>query len=308
MSRIWGAPDHPHIPPPESPKPLYLRPWFIGCAVLAVLWVLGTVLPVEDSTADKSSEGATTTLPQKSVTTTTAIPWESIIISGVLPEGMLLELCDPVTSDISDLSQLVNERLAMTDEPITDGYKSARFLEENSWGTLDHYDEVVARQRAIGLASLAPASNRQPSDTELTAFMDDVYARCSLTTAIGTLRASANTLDSRLQTIRLRATNLPWYPEGFEAFDGSTAYRFLKYGSEYRCTYSGAYCWGVEVVTKSSCSNLYAELTILDGSGRNIGYTNDVASNVRAGERVVLIFDTYEDGADRGRISEMSCY
>jgi hypothetical protein len=103
------------------------------------------------------------------------------------------------------------------------------------------------------------------------------------------------------------ANNLPWYPKGFTTYDSNVAYRFLTYGKEYKCSYYGAYCWGVELIAKSGCSSLYAELTILDKSDRNVGWTNDTANNIRANEKVVLVFDSFDDGADTGRLSKVSC-
>jgi hypothetical protein len=96
--------------------------------------------------------------------------------------------------------------------------------------------------------------------------------------------------------MRDNARNLPWYPKGFVSYDSNTAYRFLEDGKDYRCTYSSAYCWGVEMLTKLGCSSLYAEMTILDSSGRNIGFTNDSANGVRPNEKVILIFISLKTG------------
>ena len=53
---------------------------------------------------------------------------------------------------------------------------------------------------------------------------------------------------------------------------------------------------GVEMLTKLGCSSLYAEMTILDSSGRNIGFTNDSANGVRPNEKVILIFISLKTG------------
>lgn len=99
-----------------------------------------------------------------------------------------------------------------------------------------------------------------------------------------------------------------WQPFGYQLFNSQIAFRFLNPDKkEFRCSYSGSRCWGLEIVTREGCNTLYAELTVLDTSGRNIDYANDVASNVQQNERVVLIFDSFANGADKARLGDVSC-
>lgn len=75
------------------------------------------------------------------------------------------------------------------------------------------------------------------------------------------------------------------------------------------CRGSGVSCFAVNVITERDCPrSLYASITLLGASGDNIGWTNDTAQGVQAGERTRLVFDTYERGVKSARIAEISCY
>ncbi len=101
-------------------------------------------------------------------------------------------------------------------------------------------------------------------------------------------------------------------PDGYERHEAS---RGGEIGVQWEkptraeCRGSGVTCFAVNVVTERSCPrNLYASITLFDATGNNIGWTNDTAQGVEAGERVRLVFDTYERGVDSARIAEISCY
>jgi len=67
-------------------------------------------------------------------------------------------------------------------------------------------------------------------------------------------------------------------------------------------------CWGMFLVTRDGCGNLYVELTVLDREGTVIGYTNDSLSEIRPGEQAAMTFDAVEAGADKARLADVSCY
>lgn len=101
-----------------------------------------------------------------------------------------------------------------------------------------------------------------------------------------------------------------WWPPGFTVWsaDSSVAYQWLTQGT-FACTYSSGICWGMTIVTRDGCpTSLYAEVSLADASGTAIGYTNDVAGAVSAGQRAQIIFDTFETTARTARISKISCY
>ena len=98
---------------------------------------------------------------------------------------------------------------------------------------------------------------------------------------------------------------LAWIPEGFTMWESGNeiAYRQIKA----KC---GSYpCINYEVVTKNGCPNmLYMKTTIEDRSGRNVGFTNDTTSGVRAGQISILRMEVYQDVSNpRGFISEIVC-
>lgn len=75
------------------------------------------------------------------------------------------------------------------------------------------------------------------------------------------------------------------------------------------CRGSGVTCFAINVVTERDCPrSLYASITLLDATGNNIGWTNDTAQGVQAGEKTRLVFDTYERGAESARLAEINCY
>lgn len=101
-------------------------------------------------------------------------------------------------------------------------------------------------------------------------------------------------------------------PPGFTITDsggrGAIAIEWVR-PTNAECRGSGVTCFALNVVTERDCPrSLYASITLLDGSGNNIGWTNDTAQGVQAGEQTRLVFDTYERGAQTSRLAEINCY
>jgi hypothetical protein len=102
---------------------------------------------------------------------------------------------------------------------------------------------------------------------------------------------------------------LPWYPEGFNEYDGDPqiAWRWLD-TSEFSCSY-GDQCWGMMVIAREGCpSSAYVEITIIDNNGTNIGFTNDTTSSLGAGQKAKLVFEDFTTGAESARLAKISCY
>lgn len=55
------------------------------------------------------------------------------------------------------------------------------------------------------------------------------------------------------------------------------------------------------------CGRIYAELTKHDSAGNNVGYTNETTSNVQAGQKAILKFETYGN-FKTFQLSKISCY
>lgn len=75
------------------------------------------------------------------------------------------------------------------------------------------------------------------------------------------------------------------------------------------CRGSDITCFAVNVVTEKDCPrSLYMSITILNGMGENVGWTNDTARGVRAGEPVRMSFVSHDQGAKTARVAEINCY
>lgn len=102
-----------------------------------------------------------------------------------------------------------------------------------------------------------------------------------------------------------------WYPSDFMPMtqDTSVAFRWMtKSELQGACSEYDAACWGLYVVPRDGCGYLYVELSVLDGTGTAIGYTNAVGSGVQPGQRARLIFDSFDKAASKARISKVSCF
>lgn len=96
-----------------------------------------------------------------------------------------------------------------------------------------------------------------------------------------------------------------WVPDGYTRYNSKVAYRWSPSGA-YSCSY-GDRCIQMEVVPRRGCSRLYAELNKIDANGNNVGYTNETTTNVGAGQKAILKFDTY--GTFKTfQVSKISCY
>jgi hypothetical protein len=130
---------------------------------------------------------------------------------------------------------------------------------------------------------------------------DSLIENCEKGTAFSKMEEDFLTLKFEVNRVRTLYANMPWYPDGYQLFSTDIAYKFNKSRG---CDYFD--CWNIDVVTKYSCSSLYVEMNIYDRSDSIVGFTNDSARNVRAGEIVKLRLDDIYDGSS-GRITEMRC-
>lgn len=105
-------------------------------------------------------------------------------------------------------------------------------------------------------------------------------------------------------------TTTPWNPAGYVVVAPAEgiAMRWLE-DSEFKCGYEGDWCWGMEVISRWGCpSSLYVEINMQNKNGVNIGWTNDTAQGLGAGDKAQLIFGTYDSQAETARLAEVSCY
>lgn len=116
----------------------------------------------------------------------------------------------------------------------------------------------------------------------------------------------------RSDPLSLSAAEPSWSPPS--GYDRHTTSRGVGVGVEWveatsgECR-SGVACWAVNVVTEKACPrSLYASIALFNAGGDNMGWTNDTAQGVVAGERTRLVFTTYERDAASARIAEINCY
>ena len=94
-----------------------------------------------------------------------------------------------------------------------------------------------------------------------------------------------------------------WVPDGFVRYDNKVA---INWSLPDTCR-SYSLCINLEVVPRNGCDSLYAEASELDVNGNNIGYTNDSTSFVKAGQKAILKFQTWDDDVRDFDLAEISC-
>jgi len=98
-----------------------------------------------------------------------------------------------------------------------------------------------------------------------------------------------------------------WYPQGYTPVDGVIAWRWMN-SSEFKCDFSGAKCWGVEVVARYGCSSVYVTVSAEDQAGRVIGTAIDSLGAIGAGQHGVLKPSGAPTNSVQGSIDQVSCF
>ena len=118
--------------------------------------------------------------------------------------------------------------------------------------------------------------------------------------SIGVLTESSDSPSTPSQS-----EDTSWVPNGFTRYNSKVAIKWTPKGG-YSCSY-GDRCIQLEVVPRVRCGSIYAELTKHDSAGNNVGYTNETTSNVQAGQKAILKFETYGN-FKTFQLSKISCY
>lgn len=303
----FNPPTQPVASPsaPKTKKPIYKRKWVIALAALILFY---WVAPKEDS-SNSTSNSKSSTSSTSSSSTIPAIDWTENLRPEVLPNEMVMTTCKELAKVISAQSKIVTSRISSTEKPSSDPYDSSEYLQTIEWEDTRHSLVILDEKKAITNPILVAGSLSIPTDSQYKGFLAESVTACGLETVSSDLDKSANRLDSRLISMQSSANNLPWYPKGFNEYTGDSqiAWRWAERG-EYRCSY-GDYCWGMFITAREGCpSSLYAEITILDSSGTNIGFTNDTTSGLGAGQKAKLVFESFTSGAKTARLAKISCY
>ena len=201
--------------------------------------------------------------------------------------------------------------LTTRSKKISDARKALSFVSTNSvvaTELMKKYESDLDGKVSIGLNSVYSNSERDElsSETQLASWKsqwkESILTNCNLLAENTKTETYLQNLDSEFKRIVILAGSVPWYPEGFSEFDENTAYKYNKGGCDYFD------CYNVSIVTKTGCSQIYAEMTLMDNSGANVGFTNDTATATQPLQVVKMRFDVIEDSADTGRLTQVSCY
>ncbi|NBQ97719.1 MAG: hypothetical protein EBT26_03385 [Microbacteriaceae bacterium] len=108
-----------------------------------------------------------------------------------------------------------------------------------------------------------------------------------------------------LESVNDLASSAPWYPEGYKESpdDSNMAWKWARGIS---CSY-GDSCWHVKVISAVTCTDVYAEINIMDSSGSIIDWTNDTLGYLAPGNVGTLEFRTYNDYAQTGSLTKLHC-
>ena len=103
------------------------------------------------------------------------------------------------------------------------------------------------------------------------------------------------------------ASSNPWVPSGFTRLNGETAYRLVTGKKCSLGTIAG--CAHYEVFTRYGCpTSLYVEVAFFDSNGTQVDWSNDTASTLQPGEKALLEFVSFDNSAEKVRITDVSCY
>lgn len=94
-----------------------------------------------------------------------------------------------------------------------------------------------------------------------------------------------------------------WIPEGWNQYGGENIY--WQWNRDCDNSYTG--CYGMDVVTKDGCSNLYVEIQLVDADGNAVGFSNDTIGALDPEQVAKLDFSSYEENAS-ARMAEINCY
>jgi hypothetical protein len=296
------------VRPPRTKKKTIIS---ISAAILLL------IISSLSGNSSESSTGSNDSSKQMTTTTIQLQSYKDFLRPGTDFAVAVKPICGKIKSSFASKSSEFDSLIKVADKNTDDPYGSKALLEKNSWWneSTPLLDDVYSEVRT----ALAPVVNGLLTDEGIKIANSskgaefnqeiaiDAETSCGIRDLVLAAEAKAETLQSLRMDIRLAASRVPWYPKGYSEYETGIAYKWLTYG-QYSCTYSSSYCWGMSVISVTGCNSLYVEINILDSAGNNIGFTNDTTSGLRAGQSAKLIFDSFEDAADKAQVSKISCY
>jgi len=293
----------------ESPEEEPLGKGCLGClGLIGLFFVGGWILQLsgwvygEDSGSKKTTEATveetSTTISEP--TTISELTWSDNLKEGVSATDLVKLPCAGLKLKIEERVALVWARLAETEKPSQDQFKSADFVRQVVWVNDKHLGTTEGLLRAITAPLLKAGSKEAPTKVQRSEFLNEAISACNLGSLSAALDESASALDDRLESMIWSANNLPWYPDGFEEAYPGVAFRKSERGLD---CYS---CSGIiyEVITQFSCPNqLYVEANFIDSNGTIFDWTNDSVRSLSAGQIAYVELYTYSSGSGQRTIS-----
>jgi hypothetical protein len=268
----------------------------VSLAVVALM-ILG-------DTTSELTVSSTTSNGQGESQSSVSRPYGLQIDDSDLADALILKNCEVMKVQLYLITMASGSQMIEVSKSVSDAYSASRFVASTdlvfNW-TLQlsrKFDELF-------LADLRTMSGEDISEVPKE-FLVEASKKCGLAEEYDKAISTVEDADRDATRVLTLANNVPWYPEGFQILAAGVAGRWM---SDFRCSSFAEGCWGLEVTTESGCANnLYIELTILDENGVNIGFTNDTTGPLGVGDLARLQFDSYDYGASKARIADVSCY
>lgn len=293
---------------PNSSSPKKTRPpkaVIIGAgAVVAILAVVGVVTGIANAKFlnVNSSPELSASLPSAKV------------------EQIAMEKCDALALALpSDATvQTLNQRAdALTKYKSGTARKAQDILNASTWvysTELSDIDGDLAQVTKGALDDVIAKTDtiRESDRGAFAELWSDLFKTmaieiCGLTERADAARLAQASFTAAKSSLESYAATVPWYPEGYSEWSADTNVAW-KWAKGLDCDL-GDWCWHIKVITASGCPDgVYAELNELDSAGNVIDYSNDSIPRLDAGQTAIMEFSTYNENADTGQMTTITCH
>ncbi len=208
------------------------------------------------------------------------------------------------------------EKINSYDGATTDGRIAAEFLRSTPLSTSEKYLEKFRREiQTVVINALSQkftadlSADLQKMLTNDSILLCERQSKWATSEKIIDQESAATTLDAAVSAIVAGAKSVPWYSEGFEAFNSEIAIRYLS-TNEYSCDFSFGNCASIDVITKFGCSDgLYAESNLMNNAGVVVDWSNDTLPYLAPNQIANLKF-AYGISVSGGKfeVTEINCY
>ena len=237
-----------------------------------------------------------------------------------LEESACSVLLDVVTSGESISFAKSIEAKAVSAAKSVSVWSAETYLKKNAWvNKADLLDQsfdfelksviepiLNTRVKSLGneTASSSFFQRKSPWQSSFLAFaLDD----CGLSSDFQKSLDVVSKVQTSASSIRVAASNKPWYPKGFEVIGAypDFAYKNISSGG---CSYSFGSCAKFKIVSKTGCpSSLYVE-TNYEVNGEVVDWSNDSARGLGPGQVAVMETTFSTEGSGYWTITDLSCY